>query len=370
MNTTYHPNVTFNAYKLPAHPKYCCMMAAAANMKSPEDIELPPSPPLEFNKLNDNPPKSPFPTLPSQPKTPQRTSSPGLIITTPINSSSQLTQNPRTRSPMSRGHLRSHSTAGTLTLPPMQRAHSSPGVDSTGRFIVPLATRTHRPTSPLGHSGRRRSPLRSAMEESYPSGPTWSGLYIEPNIPEHAELDISASSALSYTTIPEGEPGHTSLSSAYNTIPRSRRTPSSPLYYSTSTPNLPRAAASPISAGNSPLLSAQRYANEPYPLHHAFSFGSGSSIPSTPTSLRSRSPSISSLETIPDIPDAEEAARLEEEEYLKNRATSGESDESDGRDTRRKSSSEMRFGGKEKRKRWSVCGAERRGDFSLEVIEE
>ncbi len=95
-------------------------------------------------------------------------------------------------------------------------------------------------------------------------------------------------------------------------------------------------------------------------------------MPSTPTSLRSRSPSISSLETIPDTPDAEEAARLEEEEYLRNRpGINGESEESEGRDgARRKSSSEMRFGGKEKRKRWSVCGAERRGDFSLEVIEE
>lgn len=96
-------------------------------------------------------------------------------------------------------------------------------------------------------------------------------------------------------------------------------------------------------------------------------------MPSTPTSFRSRSPSISSLETIPDTPDAEEAARVEEEEYLKNRGAAGaggEGEESDGRDARRKSSLEMRFGGKEKRKRWSVCGAERRGDFSLEVIEE
>jgi hypothetical protein len=118
------------------------------------------------------------------------------------------------------------------------------------------------------------------------------------------------------------------------------------------------------------MLAAQRYANEPYPRDHAFSFGSGSSMPSTPTSLRSRSPSISSLETIPDTPDAEEAARLEEEEYMKNRAASGDSDEVDGRDSRRRSSLEVRFGAKDKRKRWSVCGAERRGDFSLEVIEE
>jgi hypothetical protein len=346
-------------------------MEAAATMKSPEEIELPPSPPVELNHENADLPLTPsFPALPSQAEIPPRALSLDLTASTSGSSPTQPPQHSRNRSPLSRGHSRSHTSAGTLTLPPMQRAHSSPGVDSTGRFIVPAATGPHRPASPLGHSGRRRSPLRSAMEEIYPTGPTWSGLYIEPNIPEHAELDISASNTVPHTHSSDGELGHTSLSSAYNTIPRSRRTPSSPLYHSSSTPNLPRAAASPISAGNSPLLNAQRYANEPYPLHHAFSFGSGSSMPSTPTSLRSRSPSISSLETIPDTPDAEEAARLEEEEYMKNRATAGEGEESEARDARRRSSLEMRYGGKEKRKRWSVCGAERRGDFSLEVIEE
>jgi hypothetical protein len=353
------------------------MMAATVNMKSPEDIELPPSPPLGLtdnnnnNNNNDNlRSTSLFAALPSQPERPQRTLSPDPITSTSDSLSTHQPLNPRNRSPMSRGHLRSHTSAGTLTLPPMQRAHSSPGVDSTGRFVVPAAPISHRPASPLGHSGRRRSPLRSAMEETYPAGPTWSGLYIEPNIPEHAELDISASSALPSNGIAEGELAHTSLSSAYNTIPRSRRTLTSPLYHSSSTPNLPKTAVSPISAGNSPRLNAQRYANEPYPLHHASSFGSGSSMPSTPTSFRSRSPSISSLETIPDTPDAEEAARLEEEEYLRNRAAGGENEEADGKDSKRRSSLEMRFAGKEKRKRWSVCGAERRGDFSLEVIEE
>lgn len=346
--------------------------AAPANMKAPEEIELPPSPPLEFNKDNNNlPPTSPFPALLSRSDMPQSPASPDLTSSTSSSLSTQRPQTSGTRSPMPRGHLRSHTSAGTLTLPPMQRAHSSPGVDSTGRYIIPTATVPHRPASPLGYSTRRRSPLRTAMEEMYPTGPTWSGLCIEPNIPEHAELDISITSAPPHTNISEGELSHTTLSSSYNTIPRSRRTPSSPLYHSSSAPNLPRAAASPFSGGTSPLLSAQRYTNEPYPLHHAFSFGSASSMPSTPTSLRSRSPSISSLETIPDTPDAEEAARLEEEEYLKNRSAGGaESEEADGKDTRRRTSLEMRFGGKEKRKRWSVCGAERRGDFSLEVIEE
>ena len=347
-------------------------MAGPGDLKAPEDIELPPSPQIDIHDDSDDdlPPTLALPTLSRGPETPQRTLSPDPIRSSSVSLLTQPPQKPRSRSPMSRGHLRSHSSAGTLILPPMQRAHSSPGVDSTGRFIVPAAPASHRPASPLGHSGRRRSPLRSAMEEIYPSGPTWSGLYIEPNIPEHAELNISASNSLSHNGIPEGELGHISLSSAYNTVPRSRRTPSSPLYHSSSTPNLPKAPASSISAGNSPQLNAQRYANEPYPLHHASSFGSGSSMPSTPTSFRSRSPSISSLETIPDSPDAEEAARLEEEEYLRNRAAAGDNEEGDGRDSKRRTSLEMRFAGKEKRKRWSVCGAERRGDFSLEVIEE
>jgi hypothetical protein len=350
-------------------------------LKAPEEIELPPSPPIELNNDNNNndnnrPPISPFSASFSQRATSHRSHPPDLTTITSGSFTTQLPQRPRNRSPMSRGHSRSHTSAGTLTLPPMQRAHSSPGVDSTGRFIIPMATTMHRPASPLGHSTRRRSPLRAAMEEPYPSGPTWSGLYIEPNIPEHAELNISTSSTFSHNNISEGESAApTSTQSAYNTIPRSRRTPSSPLYHSSSAPNLPRVTASPTSGGNSPLLNAQRYTNEPYPINHTFSFGSGSSMPSTPTSVRSRSPSISSLETIPDTPDAEEAARLEEEEYLKARAAAvgvggPENEESDGRDSRRRSSLEMRFGGKDKRKRWSVCGAERRGDFSLEVIEE
>jgi hypothetical protein len=90
-------------------------------------------------------------------------------------------------------------------------------------------------------------------------------------------------------------------------------------------------------------------------------------MPSTPTSFRSRSPSISSLETIEDTPDAELEA---EEEEAKMKAEDG--DTSDG-GTRRRSSLELRGSGlrsNKERKRWSVCGAERRADFSLEPIEE
>ena len=109
-------------------------------------------------------------------------------------------------------------------------------------------------------------------------------------------------------------------------------------------------------------------------------------MPSTPTSFRSRSPSISSLETIPDSPDAEEAA-LEADKIARLKAAADE--EADGTNAgatqRRRSSVEsptarsmllgtnsfgVVFGARDKRKRWSVCGAERRGDLDLETIWE
>jgi hypothetical protein len=99
-----------------------------------------------------------------------------------------------------------------------------------------------------------------------------------------------------------------------------------------------------------------------------------SSVPSTPTSARSRSPSISSLETIPDSPDAEEAA-LEAERIaqLKAAADAAEGGENKGRgslDVPIRGRTLSGFGSRDKRKRWSVCGAERRQDLDLETIWE
>lgn len=103
-------------------------------------------------------------------------------------------------------------------------------------------------------------------------------------------------------------------------------------------------------------------------------------MPSTPTSLRSRSPSISSLETIEDIPDAEEAA-IEAHRIAQLKANADNEADLDeaALELRRRSAldglgqrgrSLMPFGNRDKRKRWSVCGAERRGDFDLETIQE
>jgi hypothetical protein len=307
----------------------------------PEDIQLPASPPFDTSL-----PSSP--TRP-RPQLPLRGGSEPVISSLPSPKTFQLPLRPRTQSP-SRPQARPHTSGGA---PLMQRAHSSPGVDSSGRFITPPYA-PRRPTSPL-HTGRRRSPLRSAMEESYPGALFRGGLNIEPNIPENEELEFG------------DEFQHSSpLPSYTNTFPRSRRRPQSPLHQSASAPSLHAKTASPsTSRSASPSISYSRYANEPYP---NYSFSSASSMPSTPTSTRSRSPSISSLETIEDTPDAEEAALMEEEEAKQK----GE-DSDGGAELRRRSSLEIRANGlrsNKERKRWSVCGAERRADFSLEPIEE
>lgn len=92
--------------------------------------------------------------------------------------------------------------------------------------------------------------------------------------------------------------------------------------------------------------------------------------------MRSRSPSISSLETIPDTPDAEEAAVEADKDriaQLKAAADAEDGGESKGRsslDMPARGRTMMGFGTRDKRKRWSVCGAERRGDLDLETIWE
>ena len=115
---------------------------------------------------------------------------------------------------------------------------------------------------------------------------------------------------------------------------------------------------------STPQLAASQY-NESYPSQYSVS---SSSIPSTPTSLRSRSPSISSLETIPDSP----AAEAEAEHLAKLKAAADQEDQNeDGVRRRAGTDAGLRPSARgDKRKRWSVCGAERRGDLNLETIWE
>jgi hypothetical protein len=81
------------------------------------------------------------------------------------------------------------------------------------------------------------------------------------------------------------------------------------------------------------------------------------------------------LETIPDSPDAEEEA-LEAERLAQLKAAAEAADAGDPADAKGRvldlpaRGRTMAFGSKDKRKRWSVCGAERRGDIDLETIWE
>lgn len=315
---------------------------------SPKDVRLPLSPQFEMDEESAR-----------RPVRIKRTDSESSISQRPVIHQGLSS---RDQSPSSTPS-RPHTSMGLPTL--MRRAHSSPGVDSSGRFISPnhhYISTPRRPASPL-HSGRRRSPLRN-MDDSYPV--SWSGLAIEPNIPEHAELDLSEHfEDLNISPLP----------TYHNTFPRSRRRPTSPLHSSASAPMLSQPhrsdlrAISPHASGTGAHSPQPRYyPNDTYP--NAFSFGSTSSMPSTPSSFRSRSPSISSLDTIEDSPDAEEAAMLAAEEDAKFRTEMGEA--VDVTDSKRRSSegSRREFRSNKERKRWSVCGAERRADFSLEVIEE
>jgi len=110
-------------------------------------------------------------------------------------------------------------------------------------------------------------------------------------------------------------------------------------------------------------------------------------VPSTPTSARSRSPSISSLETIEDVPEVEEAAVELDRDKLRGGGTGGVLRRNSHEDPRGRMGVALGMGvppgwggggvgggrgdkvggGK---KRWSVCGAEKRGDLDLETIWE
>ena len=294
--------------------------------------------------------------------TPASPHSPGL------SSPSSMPYRPRNISPYSRGHMRSRSTASTIA-PPMSRAQSMPGVNAAGHLLF---SPVHRPSSPSGSPSRARTP-RKPVDEVFPG------------LPNRGLRDISESILVSSDDqtpkAPDRSSSPTPALTPTGSYIRTRR-PASPLRYggqqnslaSITTPSAP----SPITS--SPLYQTSKFGDSflgtsSYP----GSFAS-SSVPSTPTSARSRSPSISSLETIPDSPDAEEAA-LEAERIAQLKAAADAADgveaSLDGRTKGVLDVSSVRgrtlgaaFGSRDKRKRWSVCGAERRGDLNLDTIWE
>ncbi|KAJ5577569.1 uncharacterized protein N7459_006533 [Penicillium hispanicum] len=267
---------------------------------------------------------------------------------------------PRTRSPLARSHLRSRSLVGIPGMQSMTRAYSSPGLDSQGRYI--FVNSRGGPASSV--DGTRRSlPLQMRMDDQIET--RLGSLNISETISENAELETVPRSPLS-------QPGFSPvlMPQTYPRVGRMRST--SPLHFQ-------HPMSSPPPPHSSPMLGSRF--NESFP---APSASSTSSVPSTPTSLRSRSPSISSLETIPDIPDAE-AEALEDERIAELKAAADAADAASNPNRRRGTSdtsspsnafnpvrggSGMYVPRSDKRKRWSVCGAERRQDLDLETIWE
>ncbi|OWP01969.1 hypothetical protein B2J93_4595 [Marssonina coronariae] len=281
----------------------------------------------------------------------------------PILSSPSALYRSRNTSPFSRGHLRSKSSTSALA-PPMSRAQSLPGFNGAGQL---LASPHLQPSSP-----RLRTP-RKPVDEVFPGLPTRGSREALRNIRETGDgWQDHAPRVAERSTSPV-------MSLPHAASFRSKR-PSSPLRYlaqqnataASTAPSTPSSATSPPYSThrfNEALLGTSYSGSMSYP----GSFAS-SSVPSTPTSARSRSPSISSLETIPDTPDAEEAA-LEAERIAQLKA---DADAADGEDSKTKASDSPALRGRalgttfgrDKRKRWSVCGAERRGDLNLDTIWE
>ncbi|KAI1166871.1 hypothetical protein F5B18DRAFT_564790 [Nemania serpens] len=277
-----------------------------------------------------------------KPPTIRRSTEPPSPSSSLFPSSITLPYKPRTTSPLSGLHTRSKSTA-SLTPLSMGRTRSMPGVDGAGRILYPPQIR---PASPSAYPSGHR-PSRKHVDEAYPP----------PSPVRSSVLDGD-----------RRQVERSSSPTSVNALPPYKRA-SSPLRYgaySASTPSF-TFPGPPSSGTASPSFrsetSAAGYSLSYYP----------SSVPSTPTSMRSRSPSISSLETIPDTPDAEEEA-LEAERIAQLKAAA---DAADGGDSKGRTGLDvpirgrtLGIGSRDKRKRWSVCGAERRGDLDLETIWE
>lgn len=280
---------------------------------------------------------------PRKPPTMRRATDPSPSSpVSPTWNAAALPYRPRTTSPLSGNHVRSKSAA-TLAPPPMGRAQSMPGVNGLGQLLIP------RPGSPKGSPNRTRA-MRKPVDDIYPPASPTRASVLDPE--RHHLPERSSSPSLIMNSAP---------------LVRHRR-PSSPLRHmaSSSTGSLPSSVTS------SPI-------HRPYDsFNDGYTFSSSSyapsSVPSTPMSVRSRSPSISSLETIPDSPDAEEAEmEAEKIAQLKAAADAEDGGEPKGRsslDTPARGRTLTGFGTRDKRKRWSVCGAERRGDLDLETIWE
>lgn len=283
--------------------------------------------------------------------------------------------------------------------PPMARPRSLPSSIGLGVGLPPQSqsrepqSRERQPsphrTSPAFHS--TTGPMNNSSARRSPKD-----IHDFDTIAEDAELTLPHRSA---PRTPAQYPSTTPPTT--HRLPSSvRRRPHSPLLHRPPSPRTPsiassRSASSSSSPSRSPTVRASVRFNEPCPTTtggphfpyyltcsgastltinpSTYAGSSTSSIPSTPTSLhsRSRSPSISSLETIADTPDAEEQQALQEAEEaacIARLKAQAEDEEERGAGPVR--AGEGLWGRGPRRKRWSVCGAERRGDLEMETIWE
>lgn len=251
---------------------------------------------------------------------------------------------PRTASPLAASHAHSRScSAAPLAAPaPMSRAQSMPG--------RVLCSAQLRPASPSGSPRRVRTP-RKPVDDVFPASPP-----VRASVHDAEPRPASASERSGSPSHAAGAPG------------------SAARHRGVALPGASSLALLPSTPSSSSSVSPLRAYDALAGLHGGTSL---SSVPSTPTSTRSRSPSISSLETIPDSPDAEEAA-LEAERLAQLRGAADAAAEGlDASDAKARSVNDlpargrtMNLGSRDKHKRWSVCGAERRGDIDLETIWE
>ncbi|KAJ5267080.1 hypothetical protein N7478_009888 [Penicillium angulare] len=236
---------------------------------------------------------------------------------------------PRTRSPLARSHLRSRSLVGIPGMPSMTRAYSSPGLDSRGRYIF-VNGRGAPATSADG--AKRTLPLQMRADDHIET--RMGSLNISETISENAELETMPKS-------PSSQSG------------------SSPVLMPQTFPRID------LSLSN-PRRKIQRSLSCPFRLLHFID------------PVNSDQPSISEpehfvSETIPDIPDAE-AEAVEDDDRIAQLKAAADAEAASNNHRRRGTSdvsstssfNTMRAG----RKRWSVCGAERRQDLDLETIWE
>ncbi|KAF2670064.1 hypothetical protein BT63DRAFT_228748 [Microthyrium microscopicum] len=330
-------------------------------------LRMPRPRPLPFGQRNYSQPSIPQ-VRPNTPPRSTNSSSPLLPLPTPPT----ITKTPP--------RLSSHANFPMGNAPAMVRAHSSPTCLSP-TLAPSLAPRS---SSPMRSPKRVRSPFRHASVEEAPMSSLGIPMSLEiGSISEDAELEITPRS---HHNTNFSLPGATGSTSPYGslTFPRTlRRRPASPLRSlnssrASSVPASPNLSATsiPSSASLSSSFSSESIKfNETFPSDFPYYYSTSSrslslSMPSTPTSIRSRSPSISSLETIPDSPDAEDLAVEEDQKDRQERKRLWETDSSTQTATGATDRPRSGFGSRDKRKRWSVCGAEKRSDLNLETIWE